>query len=359
MGYSNFDISESIILKMIKEFKDKTATIVFLCKTTVARNVFKELIRTKIKYSEIKTLKFDEKKVFKISASACILVIRFQGFSADDTTCGVYDIKNPEKLITKFGYCGKFYSNITKNYEIDGNCCFEWRQGVKHDCSKVMELTKDSKNYKNKNKETVLIEDTLLYPLLKSSDLKSPIITESEKYVIITQKEIRAETDYIEDLAPKTWDYLNRNKEFFDKRRSVIYKNAPEFSIFGIGNYSFANYKVGISGFYKNPLFSLIYAEKPIMLDDTCYFLSFESYDEAYITMLILNSELVQNFLKDIVFLDSKRPYTKKILKRIDIKKCLKLLTVHDLIDTEKKLELDNYIKNDHLNVFKDTHSLF
>lgn len=80
------------------------------------------------------------------------------------------------------------------------------------------------------------------------------------------------------------------------------------------------------------------------MLDDTCYFLSFDDYDTAYITMLILNSPLVKKFLKSIAFLDSKRPYSKKVLKRIDLGKCLTLLSIDDLKDVETQLNLDSHI---------------
>jgi hypothetical protein len=80
------------------------------------------------------------------------------------------------------------------------------------------------------------------------------------------------------------------------------------------------------------------------MLDNTCYYLSFDDFDEAYISMLILNSQLVKNFLKNIAFLDSKRPFTKKILKRINIKKCLKILSLEDLKKIEKELNIDEII---------------
>jgi hypothetical protein len=112
-------------------------------------------------------------------------------------------------------------------------------------------------------------------------------------------------------------------------RRSPIYKNAPNFSIFGIGNYSFSKYKVGISGFYKKPIFALVEGEVPIMMDDTCYFLSFDTMANAVITLALLNSQKCLDFLESIVFLDSKRPYTKEILQRID------LLKLSNLIDFE------------------------
>lgn len=341
MGDSNFDISEFIILTLINQFKNCNSTIVFLCKNIVARNIFKELVRTKTKVSTIKTMNFDARDVFGVSTSACVLFIQFSENNEILDYCDVFDFKAPTKLLHKFGFRdGKFYSNLSSSHKIDGECCFEWRQGVKHDCARIMELTNEGTNYKNKNKELISLENHLIYPLLKSSDLKTPIINDTKKCVIITQKKARGDTEYIKDIAPKTWDYLVSNEEYFNKRKSIIYKGAPRFSIFGVGDYSFSEYKVAISGFYKKPLFSLVYNEKPIMLDDTCYFVSFDNYVDAYITMLILNSNLVQQFLKDIAFLDSKRPYTKKILKRIDFKKCINELSYEDLIETENTLNL-------------------
>lgn len=345
MGNSNFDISEYIILKMIDEFKDTTSTIAFLCKSIVSRNVFIELIRNNIDYSFIKQLNFNSYKIFKIDADACLLIIQFSGESLTDKTCEVADISNPSKTLRRFGIIdNKFYSNIEDIPPIDGKCQMEWRQGVKHDCAKIMELNYENNQLMNKNDENVDIENTLVYPLLKSSQLKKPIVTETSRNIIITQQKIKQDTSYIKTEAPKTWKYLNSNKEYFDRRKSSIYEKAPDFSIFGIGDYSFKKYKVAISGFYKEPIFSLVFNEKTMMLDDTCYFLSFEDYDSAYITMLLFNSPLVKKFLKNIAFLDSKRPYSKKVLKRIDIAKCLKIISCNDLKKTEKELELTDYL---------------
>lgn len=348
MGDSNFDISESIIFKIIEEFKDTTSTIAFLCKTTVSRNIFRELIEKEIPYSFIRQLNFNSAKIFKIDVDACLFIIQFGEKVLSDKVCEVSDLLNPSKTLCRFGYISdKFYSNIDDVEDIDGECVFEWRQGVKHDCSGVMELTCKDNILFNKNGEEVNIENTLVYPLLKSSNLKRAIVKDTQKYVIITQKKVKQDTSYIKDEAPKTWKYLTENREYFEKRKSSIYRNASQFSIFGIGEYSFKKYKVAISGFYKNPIFSLVWAEKPVMLDDTCYFLSFDEFDGAYITMLILNSHLVRKFLKSIAFLDAKRPYTKNVLKRIDIAKCLNLLSLDDLIRTERELELNDYITHE------------
>ena len=101
------------------------------------------------------------------------------------------------------------------------------------------------------------ISKKICFPLIKSSMFKSPIINAFTKYVIVTQKKVREDTSHIAFDAPKTWAYLISHKEYFAKRKSSIYKNAPDYSMFGIGDYSYGQYKVGISGFYKN-LFSIL-----------------------------------------------------------------------------------------------------
>lgn len=355
-GDSNFDISEAIIRKIITEFKATNTTIALLCKKIVVRNIFKNLIETNTKYSIIRQLNFDSSRVFRIDAEACLLVLQFGGSTLTDMACGVSDLSNPNKTLYRFGFKGgNFYSNIDDVPDIDGECVFEWRQGVKHDCSGIMELDCVDGSLFNKNGDKLSIETSLVYPLLKSSQVKRPIITETSKYIIITQKRINQDTSYIEDEAPETWKYLNNNKEHFDKRKSSIYNGKPDFSIFGIGDYSFKKYKVAVSGFYKSPIFSLVYTDKTFMLDDTCYFLSFDDHDSAYVTMLVLNSPLVKSFLKSIAFLDSKRPYTKRVLKRIDIEKSLETLSLDDLKSVETELGLGSYLDEKILNDYSRT----
>lgn len=347
-GASNFDICEYIILQLINEYRNTNTVISMLCKTSVARNVFKELKRNYINFLSCDMLEFDAAKVFGINASACVLVIQLSEKEVSSDVCNVYDFEKPETVKSQFGYAdGQFYNNLDAETEnFDGHCCFEWRQGVKHDCSKVMELTMRNGMLQNGQKEIVQIEDDIVFPLIKSSMFKAPIIHSFSKYVIVTQKKAREETGHLEKELPKTWEYLCDNIELFKNRKSSIYRGAPLFSMFGVGDYSYSRFKVGVSGFYKQPLFSVLYSddEKPVMTDDTSYFICFDSYDMAYVAMLLLNSEKVQGFLTSIAFLDAKRPYTKKVLERVDFSKIVESLTIEELAETEQKLNLSYYV---------------
>ena len=80
------------------------------------------------------------------------------------------------------------------------------------------------------------------------------------------------------------------------------------------------------------------------MTDDTTYFIGFETYDAAYVAMLLLNSERVQSFLTSNVFLDAKRPYTKKILAQLDFGKIVDALSFEDLKQTERRLGLEGHL---------------
>lgn len=355
-GASNFDICEYIIWRLIKIFEKTKTTLAMLCKTSVARNLFMEMKRTHMSFKKFDMFEFNANKVFGISASACLLVIELSENDETLDDCQVFDFDYPELKKSSFGFVdGEFYSDTTKRVDdYAGKCCFEWRQGVKHDCSKIMELSLKEGILVNGLKEQVDIEKTYVFPLVKSSMFKKPIVDTFSKYVIVTQKKAREDTSHIERDAPKTWKYLMSNKEYFIKRKSSIYKNAPDFSMFGVGDYSYSYFKVGVSGFYKKPLFSMLVTDgQPVMADDTSYFICFSTYDMAYTAMLILNSERVQKFLISISFLDAKRPFTKKVLERIDFHKILSTIDAQYLSITEEQLGIRKYFKKEMLDDFR------
>lgn len=131
----------------------------------------------------------------------------------------------------------------------------------------------------------------------------------------------------------------------FEKRKSSIYKDKPAFSIFGIGDYAFFPYKVAISGLYKTSKFTLVLPQngKPMMLDDTCYFLGFSNYAAAVFTLALLNAPLVQTFMQSIVFWDSKRAISKDVLLRLDLSKIAKAFDFNNIKSEIEKIQDIDY----------------
>ncbi len=340
-GKGNFDICETIILRMLKLFSHKNDSLAMLAKNSVIRNIVHDLPKTRYKVADIKTLRIDTKKFFNAAVDASLFICKFNGRETQ-WQCNVSSFEKPGKTIRDFGWVAdKFVSNISlyrKNSNYDHKSPYEWRQGVKHDCSRVFELREEAGKWINGLGQCAEIEDDLVYGLAKSSDLKKPVITRPRKFVIITQQSIGESTLYIKTHFPKLYTYLKTHQEALNRRKSSIYKNKPPFSIFGIGDYSFQPYKVAVSGLYKTPAFSLLLPNdgKPIMVDDTCYQLGFDALAEAIFVWALLNHRHIQDLLSSITFLDSKRPFTKDILMRLDIHRLAKDLSFVEIANDVK-----------------------
>ncbi len=204
-----------------------------------------------------------------------------------------------------------------------------WRSGIKHDCAKVMELFREGEKYRNGLAQVVELEDAHVYPMLKSSSLARGQGS-SGRVMLVTQKAVGEDTKEIEELAPKTWAYLQSHAELLGHRASSIYCGRPAFAIFGVGPYSFAPWKVAISGFYKKLAFVPVgpVQGKPVVFDDTSYFVPCDSREQAYFLASLLNSPPAQSFFRAFVFWDGKRPITAELLQRLDLRRLARELGV-------------------------------
>jgi hypothetical protein len=324
-GGSNFDIAEYIWLKLIEELASEQPTIALLCKISVARNVLQFAFDAHLPITHASIHMIDAKKWFGAVVEACLFCVQigpgerryeaevYQNLRASepDFTTGIVE----KRLVADMNG----YKQVAAT---DGFCPVTWRQGLKHDAASVMELIYDSfKKLRNKLGDNVIIEPEFLYPLLKSSDLYHGIINSPKRAIIVTQKRLGEDTHVLKHRAPQLWSYLTKYRNIFEQRKSSIYNEQPPFTIFGIGDYSFAPYKIGISGFHKVPRFRAIgpVDGRPVMLDDTCYFIPCFTAEEAAFLVSLLSDPLCLDFISSTIFLDAKRPITKKLLQRIDL----------------------------------------
>ena len=324
-GKSNFDISEWMLLHLLKILDRQDASLAMICKTSVARKVLKYAWKNKIHLKNAAIYRIKTDKFFNASVDSCLLFCEFST-SQQITTANIFDNLTDEIPARKFGFKNNELIASIDLYEkwkyLNGGSKIKWRSGIKHDCSKVMELIKENGKYKNNLGEVFELEDDYVFPMLKSSDLANGNLM-PRRWMLVTQKEVKSDTSNIAEIAPKTWNYLISHGEFLDRRGSSIYKKRARFAMFGIGDYSFAHWKVAISGFYKKLEFNVIgsYENKPIVLDDTCYFIPFETEIEAEKVCRLLNSKAGREFFESFIFWDAKRPITVDILQKLDITK--------------------------------------
>lgn len=340
-GKSNFDIAEYILYQMIELIEYEKGWLSFILKNSVIKNLIYEQKRRHFKIKDIRQYNINTQIEFNVSVAGSILTL--QSGEECECQCRTYDFYGKVFLKT-YGWTGNHFVADCNKYsrvmDIDGYSQVKWWSGLKHDCTKVMELTKEGDNtYRNSLGEFVHIEDEMVFPLLKSSDIKEKYISKCRKYVIVTQRHTSDDTAYIKNKYPLTFNYLDEHVSFFSNRKSIIYRNRPAFCIFGIGDYSFKKYKIAISGLYKQTCFSLVsdIDGKTVMVDDTAYITGFDNKFLAETTLKILNSNIVQEFVNALLFEDAKRPINKDLLMRIDLLKALDMLDKKSLDITDKE----------------------
>jgi hypothetical protein len=322
-GKSNFDVSEWSLLWLAEHLVGKRAYLGAFCKMSVARKLLGHVWRKNAPVEDASLFRIDAKEHFGAAVDACFLVLQFGEQAAPVQECKAYAELDLASDYTTLGYVdGTLVSSAASHNRwrhLLGDERVRWRSGVKHDCSKVMELRRDGSAYINGYDQRVDIEDTFVFPLRKSSHLANG--TEPNRFVIVTQRTTGEDTERIATAAPKTWRYLLEHAEPMDARRSSIYKGRPRFSMFGIGEYSFAPWKVAVSGLYKEPHFRLLgpVDGKPVIVDDTCYFLPFDCEALAREVQSLLTSSTARQFFTSYLFLDAKRPLTRDVLSRLDL----------------------------------------
>ncbi len=324
-GKANFDISEWMLTRLLQALQGSRAAIAMLCKTATARKVLRHAWLNGLDAGPSSLHVIDAAAEFGVSVDACLLYTH-TGLGRTQSTATVYGSLSFDLPLQTFGLsAGELVSDIDTYRELrvlDGLEYRKWRSGVKHDAAQVMEFTRANGYFVNGFGERCELEDDYIFSLLKSSDLANGRLRPT-RFVLLTQRRVGDATEKIRSTAPKTWRYLLDHADQLDRRGSSVYTKRDRFSIFGVGDYSFSPAKVAISGLYKNLQFQALGGAggKPIVVDDTCYFIPCDSKQEAEFFAALLNSETARRFISALVFTDAKRPVTVDILKRIDLRR--------------------------------------
>jgi len=333
-GKSNFDISQWMIQEELQALQGKTAVLAMLCKTSAARKVLEFAWKKNLRFTKAQIRKIDAAEHFGVSVDAALFVVCFQPQTdRKETPCEVYDsLSRDAKPVEKLGIRHKVLVRNTEIVDRFSHLLFPettpltWRSGVKHDCAKIMELTRTETGlFQNGLGEMYELEPDLVFPLLKSSDVANGRTRQISRFILMPQTRVGQDTRYIEKEFPLTWKYLTEHSDWFSRRKSSIYSGKAPFSIFGVGDYSFSPWKIAISGLYKRLNFQVIgpFEGKPVLLDDTCYFLECSApengQEQAELLKEIFQSEICGELLESLIFWDAKRPVTREILNRISI----------------------------------------
>lgn len=328
-GRSNFDISEWMLRQNLRWLGSRVGMLAVLCKTAVARKTLIHAWSQNLPIESAALYRLDAKRNFDASVDACLFVAAIRP-GANSKNCSDYASLSAGTPRAVFGQrAGALVADV-KLYErwqhLSGAGFVGWRSGIKHDCSKVFELSLGADGFKNGLGERVAVELDVLFPLLKSSDLASN--RAPSKWLLVPQRKMTDTTELLQRSAPKAWHYLVGHEHLLGKRGSSIYRNRPRFAVFGVGPYSFSLWKVAISGLYKKLAFVVTppVESRPVVFDDTCYFFPCQSEEEARVLQRLVMSEPAREFWSAFIFWDAKRPITAQILNKLDISALARVL---------------------------------
>lgn len=323
-GKANFDIAEAILLSVMAALSDAAEVrLAFLVKRSVAMKMARDVLGAPgIVAASFRRI--DARKWFNVSVEAGLFQLTFQR-DADNRTNRVLIADSLEAPFTGAAGIvdGVFVDDVdgyatVRSLEATNGERLIWRQGIKHDLAKVLELRHTPDGLVNGFGEPVEVEEDVLCPYYKSSDIAA--CRRARLSFPLYQYDLTGPADGLSARWPKLAAYLATHHLRFSARGSRIYNGKPDYMLFGVGAYTLAPFKVAISGFYKRPRFALIEpdgAGRPPLVDDTCYMLPFTDGDQARNVASYLNSDNVQRFLETVADLTAKRPYTKDILGRI------------------------------------------
>ena len=321
-GKANFDIAEWMILRLLAARRGRPATLAVLCKTATARKVLRHAWRGHLPITQASLHLIDAADHFGAAVNACLLVARL-GSSGPCAATVFADLAN-EASTHRIGLAGADLVANLDTYErmraYEGLFPFQWRSGLKHDCTSVLELEPDCDGlWRNQSGERVSVEEQVIFPWCKSTDLarRSGIPTRA---ILLPQASLSETADQHLVSAPQALAYLERHATAFEARKSSIYQRGGRFAVFGLGAYTFAPWKLAVSSLHRPVKFSVVgpWKNRPVLFDDTCYFLPFMSEAEATLVATVLNSRTATEFLNALIFPGAKRAVTVELLSRLN-----------------------------------------
>ena len=320
-GASNFDICEYMLLRLLAAADGTDATLAFLCKTSVARNVLRFAWEGEAGLDSCTLHRIDAHRHFDASVDAALLTIRLRP-GGECRSADLHERLGDVRPSRRIGWAdGRLIADAHAHARIrhltHGDV--PWRSGVKHDAAAVMELTSGPGGWTNGAGWTGELEEACLFPLMKSSDVAAG--RPPRKRLLVTQRRPGEDPAYLKNAAPNAWKYLLDHADRLDRRRSRIYRGRPRFCLFGVGGYTFAPWKVAVSGLYKSLQFRVVgpIDGRPVVFDDTVYFLPCRGESDARAAAAALASPAGADFLRAFVFPDAKRPVTVTLLRTFDL----------------------------------------
>ncbi|MFB6083855.1 MAG: N-6 DNA methylase [Halorientalis sp.] len=179
-----------------------------------------------------------------------------------------------------------------------GRCDHEIRHGLKDDANAVFGLDRADLDR---------VDTELVYPYLKSRHVRKWGLTGHDLRLIPQERAGEDNKPWLRESYPATYDYLTDHREALRDRSSSWLDRGPFYSVFGLGEYTWADYKVAWCRLGFKPDFAVVstredpdLGEKPAIPGDHYMFVATDDRRAAHVLCALLNAAPYQRTLRDL-----------------------------------------------------------
>ncbi len=179
-----------------------------------------------------------------------------------------------------------------------GECAHGIRHGVKDDAQAVFSIDRE---------RLADLEDEFVYPYVKSRHVVKYGLFGHELRLVPLRKANEDNEAELREQCPRTYDYLESHREKLEARSSSWLDKGPFYNVFGLGEYTWSEYKVAWCRLGFKPHFAVVstvedddLGEKQVVPGDHFMFVATDGRDEAHFLCALLNSAPYQRSLKHV-----------------------------------------------------------
>jgi hypothetical protein len=197
-----------------------------------------------------------------------------------------------------------------------GECDHGIRHGLKDDAKAVFSLDRSQLDD---------LESDRIYPYLTSRHVVKYGLFGHDLHLVPMDKAGEENEAELRSRWPRTYDYLDANRERLADRASSWLEEGPFYNVFGLGEYTWADYKVVWCRLGFKPHFAVVstvedpdLGEKPVVPGDHCMFVATDDEREAHFLTALLNSAPYQQCLRSVAS-EGKASLSKTVVSKLEL----------------------------------------
>ncbi|WP_136716226.1 N-6 DNA methylase [Halorientalis salina] len=197
-----------------------------------------------------------------------------------------------------------------------GDCAHDIRHGLKDDANAVFGLERTDLDD---------LEPDLVYPYIKSRHVRKYGLSGHDLRLVPARAAGEDNEAWLSRELPRTYDYLSAHREELLDRSSSWLETGPFYSVFGLGEYTWADYKVAWCRLGFKPDFTVVstredpdLGERQVVPGDHYMFIATDHRETAHFLCALLNSATYQRTLRDIAS-NGKASLSKSVVSELNL----------------------------------------